>query len=59
MVTLEPSVVAQVSKAVFPGATFIGLAPTTILGVVESSGVAPTTTEASAVSPVEEVATAV
>ena len=57
IVTLEPSRVAQVSIAVPPGATFVGLAPTTILGPL--SGVVPTTTEACAVSPVNEVATAV
>ena len=57
MVTLEPSRVAQVSIEVPPGEIFIGLAPTTMLGPL--SGVVPTTTDAFAVRPVEEVAVAV
>ena len=58
MVTLEPSPVAQVSIDAPLGAIFFGLAPTTMLRC-PLSGVVPTTTEASAVSPVAEVATAV
>src|SRR5581483_1621154 len=52
-----PSVVAHVSRACFPGSTFIGLAPITILDPV--SGVVPTQPEACAVVPVAEVATIV
>jgi hypothetical protein len=60
MVTSELSVVAHVSNAVPPGATFIGLAPTKNREVVSAGTVvAPTTTEAFAVFPVVEVTVAV
>ena len=57
IVTLESSGVAHVSRDVAPGATFIGLAP--IRMPEPPPGVVPTTTEASAVRPVDEVAVAV
>jgi hypothetical protein len=57
MVTSELSVVAHVSNAVPPGATFMGLAPTRNREPL--SGVTPTTTDAVAVCPSEDVAVAV
>jgi len=57
IVTLEPSVVAQVNKEVPPGATFIGLAPTKMLEPL--SGVVPTTSDDCAVNPDDDVAVAV